>query len=123
MAVLNDVYYESDLVLPSGLTPMAARAKPAVEAATVSGTANDSATGPAGTRVSAYLTGSRRRYGVHARYLSLVRVAGTGATAYRIHDRLPILTKSLWDASTTSSVVVYAGFTWEIVDKVAEFAL
>jgi hypothetical protein len=121
MAIFNDELYECKHLYTDGSTTiMPIRVKPAVVAATIAGTANTSPTTPVNTNASAYARGSRKRYGVHARNVSLVRVVGSGATAFRVHEKLPILTTAVEALAQVGAEVIYNGFTWEIVDTQEE---
>lgn len=87
------------------------------ESATVAGTPPS---GSINTSVSAKVGGSRRSYGLHARGLRLVRVVGSGDTAARRYNFLPVLTATAFNAYSRGGEVTYGGFTWNITDKVPE---
>lgn len=70
--------------------------------------------------VSAQVGGSRRKYGLHARGVRLSRVFGSGDTAGRRYNFLPVLTTTTFDGLSKGGTVTYGGNTWTITDKVPE---
>lgn len=59
--------------------------------------------------------GSRKKYGIHARTVSLSRVVGTGdyGTA-KVHTRVPVFTAAALDAFVYGSTIVYQGVDWVV---------
>lgn len=76
--------------------------------------------GAVNSSISAIVGGSRRSFGLHARGVRLVRTFGSGDTAGRRYNFLPVLTTTAFDALSRGGEVTYGGFTWTISDKVAE---
>lgn len=64
--------------------------------------------------------GSRRTYGIHARGIRLVRTIGTGDTAARRYNFLPVLTQTAYATFTIGETVNYGGVDWTISSKVPE---
>ena len=123
MAVYEEILYEADRVNVDGTTEVAkGRAKLGTTTATIDGSVNSSSGEDATVNWSVILTRSRRRFGVHARYITISRVVGSGASSFRVHDRLPIFEVATFAAVTKNSVVVYNTFTWEVVDIIEEKA-
>lgn len=79
---------------------------------------------PGGVSESLYVrvSGSKRAYGIKARYITLSRKIGTdsdysGATVYA---RIPVLLASAWIAYVPGSTVTYQGVDWTVASKTVE---
>ena len=70
----------------------------------------------------ARVSGSKRAYGIKARYITLAKQIGTdadynGATVY---VRVPYLLASAWIAVVIGSTLTYQGVAWEVASKSPE---
>jgi hypothetical protein len=84
---------------------------------------NQNSEGPATGNVRAYTKGSRRRYGVHARRVTLSRVVGTidDYDSARVSVTVPIMTRSAYNALSVGQVLTYQEQDdWEVASKSEE---
>lgn len=100
------------------------RTDPQVLLLEVGGDANDAPTAGASTVVNLFVSASgRRRYGISARLLDLVRLQGTAPNQYPIRRRVPILQPEnfyQW-LSAASPTISYQGQTdWRIAGGIGE---
>lgn len=99
------------------------KVQPETVAATIDGTANSAAAGPVPAGVpSANMRGSKRQNGITARRISLELADGATAPAGYSGGGLsiPILTNSLYAATSKGSTVVYLETTWRVSGKTPE---
>lgn len=78
-----------------------------------------------GSRVGYFVQarGSKRRYGVSARSVTLTRAVGSGGdyNSATVSVRVPVLTKTAWNALSAGQVVDYVGLTdWVVAGTNAE---
>lgn len=120
MTVFLESLYTSDLNVPedAGTKVVAPiRISPNVITLSVNGDPNVPVSGASQNAFIPVRAGGSRRYGIVARHLSLVRVAGTGADKYRVYRRVPILDPALFEVWVTliDPTVEYETFaTWII---------
>ena len=124
MATLSDLKYETDLYLPDTTTPIVAtiRASTATTGLEISGDANTETDSDINTIIPARVSGTRR-YGITARHLVIYRIIGSGATAYRLYRRVPILQKESYISFISNppvSVTFEAIPDWQIAGSIAE---
>lgn len=84
---------------------------------------NQNSSGPATGNVRAYTKGSRRRYGVHARRVTLSRAVGSAGNydSARVSVTVPIMTASAYNALSVGQVLTYQGQSdWEVASKSEE---
>lgn len=84
--------------------------------------ANSPATGPANTPISAEVTGSTRRLGLHARVIYM-KLEGTPPTGYAAGSRvrIPALNPAFYTACLIKGQAVdYLGATWRVTGTRAE---
>lgn len=87
-------------------------------------TAEATASGAAGGDIDAsfhvYSSGSRRRFGIHARGARLSRVVGTAPNQFTKTSFLAYPTVAAYDAANVGETVTIGGTTWTIASKVPE---
>lgn len=67
------------------------------------------------------ISGSKRSYGVHPRYLTLSRSVGSADYgSAKAYARIVILTPAAHDAAVVGATVAYAGVDWIIASKTDE---
>lgn len=84
---------------------------------------NSNGSGPATEEVQAYTGGSRRRYGVHCRRVTLSRSVGSGGDydSARVSVNIPIMTRSAYNAISVGQTLTYQGQSdWEVASKTDE---
>ncbi len=90
-------------------------------------TAEAAASGAAGGTVDApfhvYSSGSRRRFGVHARGVRLSRVVGTAPNQFTKNSFLAYPTPAAYDAVELASTVTINSVAWTVSSKVPESAV
>jgi len=109
-------FYETD---DGTIIPL--RVQPETLAADFAGTANAGATGPAASGYpSAQVSGSRRGFGIFARYVTVAWT--TAPTGYddRGIVRIPVPIKATFDAIARNGTVSYLGGTGRVVNKFQE---
>lgn len=67
-----------------------------------------------------YSSGSRRRFGIHARYIRLTRTIGTAPDAFKVTRQLSVPSAADYLAYTIGQAVTYAGQSWTVSAKVDE---
>lgn len=99
----------------------AIRVQPETILATFGTTQNIEPSGAIDTAGSAKVSGSRRDYGVHARYATIVFVTDPPA-GYKANSpiRLPVLLKSTYDGILPFQSVAYLGKTAIVLSKTPE---
>ncbi len=65
-------------------------------------------------------SGSRRRFGVHARGVTLTRTVGSAPNTFTKSSFLAYPSKAAWDAVAVGSTVAIGGTSWVVSAKVAE---
>lgn len=70
----------------------------------------------------AYSSGSRRRFGVHARGVNLTIERGTAPDTFNDTKFLAIPTIAEYDAATTTTTFDISGETWTVTKKIPEVA-
>lgn len=96
------------------------RVQPETLAATIDGTANAGATGPATAPGSATISQGRRSAGVNMRYVTL-RWTGSPPTNYDGPTvRIPVLTPATFAAWTLGATGTYLSTACEVVGRVGE---
>ena len=87
-------------------------------------TAVKTSTTPPTRKGSARVSGSSRRDGIRARFVSMYQVksAGTGAgtVTKKYYTRFPVLVKSDWDAYVNGSTITVNGVAFSVSTKTAE---
>lgn len=78
------------------------------------------ASGDLDARFHCYSSGSRRRFGIHARGLRLERTTGTGDDAKTRYSFLAFPTKSALDTAAANETISVGGITWTIGAVVPE---
>jgi len=117
--------YESQLVDSTGNNVLYyIRTDPQVLLLEVGGDTNDAPTAGASTVVNLFVSASsRRRYGISARVLDLVRLQGTAPNQYPIRRRVPVLQPEnfyQW-LSAASPTITYQGQTdWRVAGGIGE---
>jgi len=90
------------------------RVQPETEAAAIGGTTNAAPVGPSTSPISAQVSGSRRRLGLHARLVRM-QISGEPPTTYSAFSRvtIPALNEAFYTAASTKGTEVdYLGTTW-----------
>jgi len=94
--------------------------KCALTAATIAAQPTVPATGPFEVALFATVNESRRKYGVHCRYLNLSRNIGTVAAPNLRHAKLPVMKLADMGTLETAGTVDYAGSTWTVSSPTGE---
>lgn len=84
---------------------------------------NQNSSDPVTGNVRAYTKGSRRRYGVHARRVTLSRAVGSAGDydSARVSVSVPIMTPSAYNALFVGQVLTYQEQDdWEVASKSGE---
>lgn len=84
---------------------------------------NANGSGPATEGVRAYTKGSRKRYGVHCRRVTLSRAVGSAGNydSARVSVTVPIMTSSAYNALSVGQTLSYQGQSdWEVASKSEE---
>lgn len=92
-------------------------ARMSTEEAAVAGT---EPTGDTDLDVTAYVSGSRRRHGVHTRGVTLTRTVGTAPDTFNKRTFLAQLTQTAQDALSVGDSVTIGGTAWTVSAKVPE---
>ena len=99
---------------------MRARVQPETLAATIDGTANAGATGPADAPGSATISQGRRSAGVNMRYVTLRWTAGAPTDYEGLTARIPVLTPATFAAWTLGATGTYLSTAVEVVGRTGE---
>jgi len=119
--------YESDL-LQEGETDLyycfGLRILPEVLSFSLGGVLNAPLSTPTGIiAITASTDVSKRRHGVHARYITIVRRQGTSPTQIKIKRKVPILTRDYFETCKTArfdpSPIEYQGVSDWSIDSVS----
>lgn len=99
MAILTNVKYESNLVLPGDTDEVISvvRCSPAATALTVGDYTNTPPSGDVNSSDIIRISGTRK-LGITARHLVIYRIAGTAPTQFREYRRVPIFQVSNFNA-------------------------
>lgn len=80
----------------------------------------DAATGPATLNFHAYSSGSRKRFGIHTRGVTLSRTVGTAPNQFSKSTFLSIPTTDEYDALSISDTISINSVAWTVKSKVPE---
>lgn len=87
-------------------------------------TAEAAASGAAGGTIDApfhcYSSGSRKRFGIHARGVRLTRTVGTAPNTFTRSSFLAFPTAAAWNAAAVGDDITIGSITWTVSSKVPE---
>lgn len=96
------------------------RVQPETELASLGGTVNDGAAGPATIQTTVKVNKGRREYGIGPRKVGIVfDTAPTGYEPGNIYY-IPVMTRAVYDGVIVGDTVTYLGSSAEVVSKLEE---
>lgn len=91
-----------------------------IRQSTAEAAASGGAGGDADAPFHVYSSGSRRRFGIHARAVRLTRVVGAAPNTFTKSSMLSYPTAAAWAAAVVGAAIAVGGVNWTISSKVPE---